>query len=246
MHRLYYSRSVSLSAAKIPCPSWDRPSPFVACLARQSAARQTTKTDRLSHSDHAACLRLAAMYYTPLNSSPPAKISPRPPLPPRSTNGQAPVPFPPHCLFWFLLLVFLRGSALKSFLRRLVAAPPLRITSVQFLRWLRRFRGSRGARTRACRVDTRVDAWRYLTLVAAPPPCGAGNFAQCRLQPALPARDYFAAAVSSFTLEKIAVSTVVAACEQTPRPTYTGSFSPTYSTGPAGFNSPSAFPANIV
>src|ERR1039458_3824930 len=59
---LYYSRSVSLSAAKIPCPSWDRPSPFVACLARQSAARKTTKTDRLSHSDHAARLRLAAMW----------------------------------------------------------------------------------------------------------------------------------------------------------------------------------------
>src|ERR1035438_8057056 len=53
---------------------------------------------------------------------------------------------------------------------------------------------------------------------------GAGNFARSRLQPALPGPAYFAAAVSSFTLEKIAVSTVVATCEHTPKPTYTGSF----------------------
>ena len=59
------------------------------------------------------------------------------------------------------------------------------LTPTQFLRTLRRFHCSRGARTRACRVDTRVDAWRYLTSVAAPPLCGAGNFARSRLQAAL-------------------------------------------------------------
>src|ERR1017187_4101308 len=64
-------------------------------------------------------------------------------------------------------------------------------------------------------------------------------FAACRFagRPILPAAGgrsfhYFVPAASSFTLEKTAVSTVVATCEQTPKPTYTGSFSPTYSTGP--------------
>src|ERR1017187_867146 len=58
------------------------------------------------------------------------------------------------------------------------------ITPAQFRRSLRRFHGSRGARPRASRVDTRVDAWRYLTLVAAPPLCGAANSGRSRLQPA--------------------------------------------------------------
>ena len=46
-------------AAKISCPGWDRPSPFVACHASaKRGSRQTTKTDRLSHSHHAAWLQL--------------------------------------------------------------------------------------------------------------------------------------------------------------------------------------------
>src|ERR1017187_7951648 len=59
----------------------------------------------------------------------------------------------------------------------LVAAMPLCITPTQFLRTLRRFRGSRSARTRACRVDTRVDAWRISLLVPALLLRGAGAFA---------------------------------------------------------------------
>ena len=37
----------------------------------------------------------------------------------------------------------------------------------------RRSRAPRGARTHACRVDIRVDAWSYHMLLAAPPLCGA-------------------------------------------------------------------------
>src|ERR1019366_2476577 len=78
-------------------------------------------------------------------------------------------------------------------------------------------------------------------------------FAACRFagRPILPAAGsrsfhYFVPAAPSLTLEKTAVSTVVATCEQTPKPTYTGSFRPTYSTGPTGFSSSLALPANMV
>src|ERR1017187_2948151 len=41
------------------------------------------------------------------------------------------------------------------------------------------FIAPRGARTHACRVDTRVDAWRHLALVAALPCCGQAPSPAC-------------------------------------------------------------------
>ena len=52
-------------------------------------------------------------------------------------------------------------------------------------------------------------------------------------------------ASSSFTLQILRFPEL-SLREQTPRPTYTGSFKGTYSTGPAAFNSSFGFPAYIV
>ena len=105
----------------------------------------------------------AALYYTPLNSSPPAKISPRPPLPPQAGASAA-------CSS-LLVLAFvlclsprLRASALKSFLWGSQS-------------WLRA-RFPAGSAGRSPRLSP---AW-IATLVSTPPlpampPCGTGLLA---------------------------------------------------------------------
>src|SRR5215471_5317261 len=51
---------------------------------------------------------------------------------------------------------------------------------------------------------------------------------------------------SSFTFENTAVSSVVATCDDTPKPTYAGFLIRTYSIGPSAFSSPPGLPAYIV
>jgi hypothetical protein len=66
----------------------------------------------------------AALYYTPSDSSPPAKISPRPPLPPRSATGRRKCCFLLTPCFGFCSLPF-------------SATPRLRVEVFSSVVWLR-------------------------------------------------------------------------------------------------------------
>src|ERR1039458_860085 len=84
---------------------------FVAHALMRAASTLVSTLGCISH-----WLWHAALYYTPLNSSPPAKISPRPPLPPQAGASAATSSLPVLVLV-LCLSPLLRASALKSFLR---------------------------------------------------------------------------------------------------------------------------------